>query len=43
MRYELEFARHRLASVEDKGFTVEFEAAPEVGRDNVTIWWMAQE
>jgi hypothetical protein len=38
-----QFARSRLAAVDEKGFTVEFEAAPEAGEDNVTIWWMAQE
>ena len=38
-----QFARSRLASVDAKGFTVEFEAAPKAGKDNVTLWWMAQE
>ncbi len=38
-----QFARNRLAAVATTGFTVEFETAPEAGKDNVTIWWMAQE
>lgn len=38
-----QFARHRLAAVDAQGFTVEFEEAPKAGKDNVTVWWMAQE
>lgn len=38
-----QFARTRLAKAEASGFAVEFEAAPAAGKDNVTIWWMAQE
>ena len=38
-----QFARSRLAAVDEKAFTVEFEEAPKAGKDNVTVWWMAQE
>ena len=38
-----QFARSRLLSVAADSFTVEFESAPKAGKDNITIWWMAQE
>ncbi|MHB9133698.1 MAG: H-type lectin domain-containing protein [Armatimonadota bacterium] len=38
-----QFARCRLVTVTAKGFTVEFEEAPKAGKNNVTVWWMAQE
>lgn len=38
-----QFARSRLVTVSQKSFTVEFETAPKAGKDNVTVWWMAQE
>lgn len=38
-----QFARCRLASVSTRAFVVEFEEAPKQGKENLTIWWMAQE
>ena len=38
-----QFARSRLVLAEMTSFTVEFEEAPAAGKDNVTVWWMAQE
>ncbi len=37
-----QFARCRLVEVNTRGFTVEFESAPQTG-DQVLIWWMAQD
>ena len=38
-----QFARSRVAAVTRESLAVEFESAPPAGKDNVAIWWMAQE
>ncbi len=38
-----QFARARLAAVDARGFSVEFEEAPKAGKNNIAVWWMAQE
>lgn len=38
-----QFARARVAQVSKEAVEVEFEEAPAAGKENVTIWWMAQE
>lgn len=37
------FLRDALKDVSREGFTLAFEAPPPKGRDNVIVWWMAQE
>ena len=38
-----QFARSRVAQVSQEAVEVEFEEAPATGKENVIVWWMAQE
>ncbi len=37
-----QFARSRLVSINPASFDLEFEQPPEAGKENITVWWMAQ-